>query len=279
MRVADERDRGGVSITAIVKHAGLSRTTFYAYFPSGEQALLAAVQESLSGFHGAARPARQPRGGHAERLRAALGALLEYCERHPDIAGFTIAFLLDPQSPEPRPRTLALLQRAVEDCAHGKGAGAPPAMTAEVIVAGALAAVHARLSAGLPLADLLNPLMWTILQPYQGPASAARELSHAVPARAVLPASEVLANAGVRLTPRTVRVLAAIAAHPGATNVQVARSAGVTDEPQMSKLLRRMQERGLVVNEGLKGNRNAWSLTPSGRDLDVAITQLAGDGG
>jgi predicted transcriptional regulator len=62
-------------------------------------------------------------------------------------------------------------------------------------------------------------------------------------------------------TYRTERVLEAIAKHSGASNREVADFAGVLDEGQISKLLKRLESLGLIENTGEgqpKGKPNAW---------------------
>ena len=54
----------------------------------------------------------------------------------------------------------------------------------------------------------------------------------------------------MRLTYRTLRVLAEIAAAPGISNREVAEAAGVRDPGQISKLLARVEGLGLVRNTG-----------------------------
>jgi DNA-binding MarR family transcriptional regulator len=78
----------------------------------------------------------------------------------------------------------------------------------------------------------------------------------------------------MRLTYRTVRVLLAIAAEPGASNRRVADAAGITDQGQTSKLLGRLEHLGLVhkiASSSTKGEPNAWQLTPRGQDLQRTI--------
>ena len=72
---------------------------------------------------------------------------------------------------------------------------------------------------------------------------------------------ERLQARGIQPTYRTLRVLAAIATHPGASNREVADFAGVLDEGQISKLLKRLESLGLIENTGEgqpKGKPNAW---------------------
>jgi hypothetical protein len=78
----------------------------------------------------------------------------------------------------------------------------------------------------------------------------------------------------VRTTYRTTRVLSVIGDSPGLSNREIADAAGLADEGQTSKLLRRLERRGLVRNFGLgqpHGGANSWQLTPYGeRVLDAS---------
>jgi AcrR family transcriptional regulator/DNA-binding HxlR family transcriptional regulator len=77
------------------------------------------------------------------------------------------------------------------------------------------------------------------------------------------------ASAGFRLTVRTQLVLAAVAENVGACNREIAEAAGVRDEGQISKLLARLADRGLVHNtaRATAGFPKAWQLTPTGEAL------------
>ena len=62
-------------------------------------------------------------------------------------------------------------------------------------------------------------------------------------------------------------VLDYIATHPGASNREIAQGAGAIDEGQLSKLLRRAQDLGLIVDRRdprLQGAAREWHLTPDG---------------
>ena len=153
-------------------------------------------------------------------------------------------------------------------------------LSLEGVVGAVLAVVHARLSGsggGGSLTELLNPLMAMIVRPYLGAAAAERELERPLPAgRRARPKAAVdpLGGLDMRLTYRTLRVLATIAAAPGASNRQVAAEAGVADQGQISKLLARLENLGLIHNAGvghLKGEPNAWELTARGREVEQAV--------
>jgi hypothetical protein len=83
-----------------------------------------------------------------------------------------------------------------------------------------------------------------------------------------------LRELGIRSTYRTGCVLAAIAKHPGASNREVADAAGILDEGQISRLLKRLQKLGLIENTGLghtKGEPNAWWLTTKDSALQPGV--------
>jgi hypothetical protein len=127
------------------------------------------------------------------------------------------------------------------------------------------------------LVELAPELMAFIVRPYLGQAAARLELEgRAAP-------FDERGPGGRRLyaTRRTTLVLCAIASAPRSSNREVARAAGLSDEGQASKLLRRLAERGLVENVGLGqggGRCNAWVLTARGERVLARFGQPAGEG-
>jgi chromosome segregation and condensation protein ScpB len=96
------------------------------------------------------------------------------------------------------------------------------------------------------------------------------------------PHADPLRDLDMRLTYRTVRVLVAVAAEPGASNRRIAEAAGVSDQGQISKLLARLQHLGLITNMGegpAKGEPNSWTLTDTGSQVEQAIASEAGSAG
>lgn len=91
---------------------------------------------------------------------------------------------------------------------------------------------------------------------------------------------------GVRPTYRTLRVLSAIGAltpaqparGSGPSNREVANAAGIEDEGQASRLLKRLERHSLIENTGLAshGKPNAWALTAKGEE---ALGELEGRAG
>jgi AcrR family transcriptional regulator len=239
-----------------------------------------------------------------ERLRAALTALLETFDEEPALVHVCLGEILKggPVVLERRRETLELLAKVVDEgrseAKHGTGL---PSVTAQGAVGGAVAIVHAHLLAGLsPTGDaprtgsasprrersasfieLLNPLMSMIVLPYLGPAAARCESERPTPKPAYtrnghMPAhpQDPFKDLPIRLTFRTARVLATIGDHPGANNRQVGEEAGVPDQGQISKLLRRLQGHGLIENRGeghTRGEPNAWRLTERGHAIQHVI--------
>jgi predicted transcriptional regulator len=155
------------------------------------------------------------------------------------------------------------------------------------LVGGALAIVYARLLANKhqePLTSLLGELMSLIVLPYRGLAAAGRERDRALPVlsktgkhatRDTRGVFDLLRDIPMRLTYRTARVLDGVATHPGASNRVIGEAADICDPGQISKLLSRLERLGLVSNDGdgqAKGEPNAWTLTPTGRQVTDSIT-------
>jgi AcrR family transcriptional regulator/DNA-binding MarR family transcriptional regulator len=194
-----------------------------------------------------------------------------------------------------------------------KGSREPPPLTAEGVVGAVLAVIHARIlqsatqpqsaarpqsaaqlrpavqlqpvqlrpavqsqPAVRPLVELLGALMGMIVLPYLGPAAAAKELSrpmHPLASAQRQSAKSPFEDLRMRVTYRTLRVLATIAAQPAASNREIADLAGVSDQGQISKLLTRLERLELIHNTGphVKGDPNAWQLTPKGREIQQTL--------
>ena len=292
VEVTREHGAARVTVAHIVARSGVSRRTFYEMFQDRDACFMAALELALE--RGAARviPAfEDAAGGGAgarwrERVRAGLGALLEFLDDEPGLGGLCVVETLS-ASPEAL-RRRAEIVRAFVDAVHAgrreaRAGLTPTRLTAEGVVGGVLGVLYARFAERdpRPMLRLLNPLMAMIVLPYLGPTAAARETARPAPRarpRSQRPASNPLEGLDMRLTYRTVRVLAAIASHQGASNRQVAEASGVQDQGQISKLLVRLQRLGLVENAGsgpTRGEPNAWQLTQRGREVEQAIREQA----
>ncbi len=98
-----------------------------------------------------------------------------------------------------------------------------------------------------------------------------REASAKVP-RSV--AFDVLRGRGGRMNHRVASVLSAIGAEPGLSNAEIAERVGVESKAHASSLLSRLASFGLIENQApdrAPFKANAWRLTASGRNLEIAI--------
>ena len=127
---------------------------------------------------------------------------------------------------------------------------------------------------------LTGPMMSMIVLPYLGSAAARRELERPVAkvshsGHRPSATGPALGDLEIRVTYRTLCVLAAIAAEPGASNRTVGKAAGVEDQGQISKLLARLQKVGLIHNGNgnapAKGAPNAWTLTGRGEQITRSL--------
>jgi hypothetical protein len=223
--------------------------------------VLAAFDEGVERVSLAIVAAADCERGWRERVRAALAALLEFFDEHPLWAHFLIL-----ESPvaalavaERRQRALAKLAEALEretdwTQVASEGFTSSSHLTAELVVGGVFSVLQTQFAEKKTgsFRGLAPSLMVFITAPYQRIVPGVADQEH-------LP---------VRPTYRTTRVLEAIGALPRSNNREIAEAAGLRDPGQTSKLLNRLERRGLVQNVGLgaaHGEPNAWVLTASGR--------------
>jgi AcrR family transcriptional regulator len=293
--VTAEQGAAGVTVAHIVARSGVSRRTFYELFSDRDDCLLATLELAGRRARGAVLPAYRGEGGSAARtrwrgaMRAGLTALLAFFDEEPALARLCVVESLAAGS-----KALALRTRVVEaliEAVEGgraearSGARAAPPLTGEGVVGAVLAVIHARLASAqrTPLSPLAPALMSMIVAPYLGPAAAEKELQRPAPELRAKPRPhcDPLDGLEMRLTYRTVRVLIAIADNPRASNRGVATAAGISDQGQISKLLARLQNLGLIDNEGEgqpKGAANAWALTGKGAEVERSVRHEGGPG-
>ncbi len=288
VQVVGELGYDKMSVARVTARAGVSRRTFYDLFDDREECFLAAFVEAVARARVLACEAAVGEREWRGRVRAGLGALLAFFESEPLTGRVVVvdALKAGPAVLEGRTRLVEELIGVVEGgSAQVRGGREVAPLTAEGVVGAVLAVVHARLSGRDEdaLSELTNPLMAMIVLPYLGVAAAERELLRPLPTRwraRKKPAGDPLGGLDMRLTYRTLRVLAAVAASPGASNRAVAEWAEVSDQGQISKLLARLEHLGLVRNTGVghvKGEPNAWELTVRGREVEQALHAGSGE--
>jgi AcrR family transcriptional regulator len=297
VEVSAERGAASVTVAHVVQRAGVSRRTFYELFTDREDCFLAAFDDGLARASHYVLGSYDPKAKWVERVRSALTSLLSFLDAERGMGQLLVVGSLGAghRALERRRRGIAQIIAFVDEGrAESKtGFGLPP-LTAEGVVGGVLSVLHARLldpttpathtsrAGGREegsLIELSGSLMSMIVLPYLGPAAARRELARPAPRPpALAPAqsgrADPLRELDMRLTYRTVRVLLAVAATPGASNRHIADGSGITDQGQISKLLRRLHGLGLIDNAGAPATRgapNSWVLTDKGWEVQAAL--------
>jgi len=285
--VCAQRGASGLTVAPIVVRAGVSRRTFYELFKDTEECFLAALDDGMQRLAVRVTPAWQQDGKWRERIRGALVELLAFLDGDPVTGRLLILDTLAAghKALERRGNVLALLIAAVDEGrSEAKEGQAPPPLTGEGVVGAVTAVIYGRMLARPrmgevrkgPLIELTGPLMSMIVLPYLGPAAARRELERPLPP--VVPETfapsydgAALGDLPIRVTYRTLRVLSAIDALPGASNRQIGKAAGIEDQGQISKLLKRLEKVGLIDNGETdaqpRGAPNAWRLTERGEQV------------
>lgn len=268
----------------ITARARMSRRTFYELFEDREACLLELVEDTVAAIEAELSASQVGSLVWRERVRTGLAVILSFFDREPALARVCVVEALSagPRVLRRREELLSDLAGWLDDgfAADGRGGERLP-LTAEGVVGAALAIVHTRVLRGRrePLVALTGELTAMIVLPYLGAAAARRERIRPLPvgvagrARRARPRERIgegdpLRNLPMRLTYRTALVLTCIAQRPGVSNRAVAEHAGVSDQGQISKLLARLGRLGLVSNTvagRVKGEPNAWELTPLGK--------------
>jgi AcrR family transcriptional regulator/DNA-binding MarR family transcriptional regulator len=294
--VIAEHGYGELSVARITSGAGVSRRTFYDLFQDREDCFLAAFEDALSRARELMLAGWTEKRAWAEQVRGALLSLLVLLDGEPGVRSLLVidALKAGPRVQQRRVEILRELSRVLHESGSQARAGRElPALTGEGVIGAVLGVIHTRLLAGNPgsLVELLNPLMGVVVLPYLGAAAAQRELECPAPELSPAPAQraaqrprqgDLLVGLPMRITYRTMLVLAVISEYPGASNRQIADEAGVSDQGQISKLLARLEGLGLIENssEGQpSGEPNAWHLTLHGQQVQQAMHTQSPRGG
>jgi AcrR family transcriptional regulator len=280
---AAHRGAADVTVADVMERAGMSRRTFYELFDDLDDCLLAAFEDALAGARERVGSVYDQRAPWPARVRAALAELLVFFEERPEHARMLLIESLTAGMGvvERRAQVLAELAAALDEDGRraARAQRTPSVLAGEGAVGGVASILHERVRAGGDsLVGLCSPLMALIVLPYLGPVAARREIELPAPERAAPLRTRRAAAAGnpfadlpMRLTYRTIRVLHAIAASPGASNRHIGEVAGIVDQGQTSKLLARLLRLGLVGNEKTDSHGlntpNMWTLSERGEEI------------
>jgi AcrR family transcriptional regulator len=295
--VVDEVGYGAMTVAGILTRSRVSRKTFYEMFESREECFLAVFDVAVEQIAERVQPAWQAQTSWHDRVHGTLGVLLRFFDDEPLLARLCVVHALQagPAVLQRRAEVLRRLSGAVRQGWHVEGAvqaneGSSAELMAEGVVGAVFMIVHERLlePEAPPLSDLLGPLTGIVMQAYPGgevtTQSPAADPPPVAPAAASsrLVGEDLFERLDTRLTNRTLEVLAAIHAHPGSSNREIASRAGNVDQGQMSKLLARLARLGLVHNAAAvqpSGAPNAWSLTAKGLAIERAASADSDLGG
>ena len=163
-----ERGYGAATVADALRHAGVSRATFYEHFADKEDCFCAAYAAGARVHHGKVTEAVTAEPDAHQRLRAGTATYLEVLEEHPDYAR---AFLIEvgaagPRAAELRAAALQRYVRMLQRWYEGERAGNPrlQPLPEEVFVAyvvGSNGLVTSRLRRSVPrMRELLPVLMY-----------------------------------------------------------------------------------------------------------------------
>jgi AcrR family transcriptional regulator len=164
---------GDMSVEDVIVTAGVSRRTFYEHFKNKHDAFIAAYDTVVTGLLEGVRLAYQSEETFPERLRAGLGAFLDFVAREPAFARMCIveALAAGPDAVKRRNAAMAAFAKLIDENARELGTALhPPSLTGETIVGGIYEVVYARIVAGeiRTLPNLLPDLLYSALLPYVG---------------------------------------------------------------------------------------------------------------
>jgi hypothetical protein len=273
----------GPSLAALQSRSGASAAAVKRLLADREAALAAAFELALERAAEPVRAAFDAEPRWLDAIKAGLVALLAFLEEQPALGRVLVLGASGGGERLLRRRAQIARQLAAAiDAGRLKvvaGRRAPEPLVALGVV-GAMQALLEQGMLGEPPrrpTEQFGELVSVLVLPYLGPAAARRELHRPAPpprtARASPPNEAEGTPRRSRLTHRSTVVLGSIGAHPGASNSEVAERAGVVDQGQISKLLGRLEARGLIERLGerrARGAPNSWRLTGEGeRALDA----------
>jgi len=282
----EELGWANATVASIASRARVSRKTFYDLFDDREDCLLEVCDDTLERVLLELRAAEVGELEWPERMRTGLRVVLGFFDREPELARVCVVESAH-GGPGARAWRADVLQRLIaivdEGRLQGERAGEVPALMAEgavgsvVMVLNRLLAVAEKQS----LTGLLGEFTSLVVMPYIGVRRTRTLCERPVPEIAVPASSRLrvyqagedpLREVPMRLTYRTARVMEAVAQNQGTSNRVIGELAEISDQGQVSKLLARLANLGLLTNTAgrdahTKGAANAWRLTELGERI------------
>jgi AcrR family transcriptional regulator len=173
----------GASVRTVLDRTGLYRQAFYDNFSDKDACYLEAFDAGLERVEALMAAAAASEESWQGKLRAGLGALLDFLEAEPDI-GRALVVEVHAAGPQALAKRAEAMKKAADfiDLARAEAPGpeSPPPIAAEGIVSGIHAVVHSRLSGGAEgFRRLLPEFMYFAVLPYFGAEVAGAEMQAA----------------------------------------------------------------------------------------------------
>jgi AcrR family transcriptional regulator len=170
------------SVRTVLARTGLYRQAFYDNFTDKDDCYLQAYDAGVERVEGLVVGAAEEEQTWTGKLRAGLGALLEFLDREPDIGRALIVEVhaAGPQALAKRSAEMERINSFLEQAREGDAEPAP-AIAGEGIVAGIHAVIHSRLATGGSdgFRPLLPEFMYFAVLPYFGAERASAEMQAA----------------------------------------------------------------------------------------------------
>jgi AcrR family transcriptional regulator len=172
------------SVRTVLARAGLYRQAFYDNFSDKDECYRSALDAGLVRLESLLAAAAAGEETWKGRLRAGLGALLDFLDSEADV-GRALIVEVHAAGPEALARRTETMKRATDfiDLARREpeAGESPPRIAAEGVVAGIHAVIHSRLSTGADdgFRELLPEFMYFAVLPYFGAEEATAEMQAA----------------------------------------------------------------------------------------------------
>jgi AcrR family transcriptional regulator len=181
LEVAGAEGYEASSVRMVLDRTGLYRQAFYDNFPDKEACYLAAFDAGVAQVEALVAAAAASEESWRGKLRAGLGALLDFLDSEPDV-GRALVVEVHAAGPEALARRADAMKKIGNfiDLARQESGSeeSPPRIAPEGIVAGIHAVVHGRLSTGASggFRQLLPEFMYFAVLPYFGAVAASAEM-------------------------------------------------------------------------------------------------------
>jgi AcrR family transcriptional regulator len=172
------------SVRTVLDRTGLYRQAFYDNFSDKDECYLEALEAGIAKVEALAIAAAAGEQGWRAKLRAGLGAVLEFFDAEPDV-GRALVVEVHAAGPEALEKRAEAMKRIAGfvDLARAEAGELedPPGIAPEAIVSGIHAIVHSRLSTGAEegFRGLLPEFMYFAVLPYFGAEAASAEMQAA----------------------------------------------------------------------------------------------------